>query len=150
MLATLPEDSANLLATFQLRHALCGLNASAVHEVIRYQAPTPIRHAPPQILGVINLRGKIVTLFDLGLMLGFAPLHVTPDSRIFIVDDRGEFIGLVADRVEGVVEAERSDAGPLPANIPHAQARFFTHAYRNAGRTIAALDAREILAEGRP
>jgi purine-binding chemotaxis protein CheW len=51
-----------LLATFFVRNALCALDASVVQEVIRPGSVTPVRHAPAEVCGVINLRGKIVTL----------------------------------------------------------------------------------------
>ena len=59
-----------LLATFYVRDALCALDAAGVQEVIRLTSVTPVRQASPEIAGVINLRGKIVTLLDTGLILG--------------------------------------------------------------------------------
>ena len=68
---------------------------------------TPVRHAPAEVLGIVNLRGKIVTVVDLGLRLGFPKAVAGGDSRIFIMEDRNEFIGLLVDRVDEVVEVER-------------------------------------------
>lgn len=141
--------TATLLATFHVRQALCALDAASVQEVIRFRPPTPIRHAPPEILGVINLRGKIVTLLDLGRILGFGPASAGTESRIFIVEDRGEFLGLLVDSVEGVIEAEAETCGPLPANVPPSQARFFRGVHRSNGHVITLLDASEIFSEGR-
>src|ERR1039457_7188617 len=60
-----------LLATFFVRDALCALDAAGIQEVIRLGPLTPVRHAPPDVAGILNLRGKIVTILDLGLRLGF-------------------------------------------------------------------------------
>lgn len=139
--------SPSLIATFRVRNTLCALDASTVQEVIRFRVPTPIRHAPPEILGVINLRGKIVSLLDLGLMLGFEKAVPGPESRIFIVEDRGEFLGLLADSVAGAMEMEEPPENSLPANIPASQARFFQGVYRNGARVIALLNASEILSQ---
>ena len=82
-----------LLATFFVRDALCALDAAGVQEVIRLGAVTPVRHAADEVAGVINLRGKIVTLLDIGMILGLGRAPATRDSRVFIVEDRAEFLG---------------------------------------------------------
>src|SRR5664279_4952909 len=112
-----------LLATFFVRQALCALDAAGIQEVIRVGPLTPVRHAPADVAGIVNLRGKIVTILDLGLRLGFAKVVLSADSRIFIIEDRGEFVGLLVDRVDEVVEAENSQWQAPPANVRGAQGR---------------------------
>ena len=136
-----------LLATFFVGNTLCALDASRVQEVLRVGSVTPVRHAPDQVAGVINLRGKIVTLLDLGMILGFGKSVVTRESRVFIVEDRLEFIGVLVDRVADVVEVELGRKEALPINIPAAQARFFQGVCRAGGRVIALLNSREVLNE---
>lgn len=138
-----------LLATFFVRDALCALDASGVQEVIRVESVTPVRHAPDEVAGVINLRGKIVTLLDLGLILGFGKSSITKESRIFIVEDRNEYLGVLVDKVSEVIEVEPGQAESLPVNIPSAQARFFEGVCRTGGRVIALLNSAEILNESR-
>ncbi len=144
-----PTSQTLLLATFFVRDALCALDASGVQEVIRVESVTQVRHAPLEVAGVINLRGKIVTLLDLGMILGFGKSAVTPDSRIFIVEDRNEFLGVLVDRVSEVIEMERDQRESLPVNIPSAQSRFFQGVCRMGGRVIALLNPGEILNENR-
>lgn len=138
-----------LLATFVLRHALCAFDASRVQEVIRLGVVTPVRHAPSEVAGVINLRGRIVTLLDLAQILGFGKAEPGRESRIFIVEDRGEFLGLLVDRAAEVVEIDPNAEEPVPANTPPAQARFFTGVQRANGRVIAILDLQAVLPAGR-
>lgn len=140
---------ATLLATFYVRDALCALDAAGVQEVIRPSSVTPVRHAMPEIAGVINLRGKIVTLLDTGLILGLGKGVANRESRIFIVEHRNEFLGLLVDRVGEVIEAEAGSEGPLPVNIPPAQARFFKGVCRIGGRVIALLNTDELLGQNR-
>ena len=85
---------------------------------------TPVRHAPEEVLGIVNLRGKIVTILDLGLRLGFSQAVAGSDSRIFIIEDRSEFIGLLVDRVDEVVEVESDHWQAPPANVNWGQAPF--------------------------
>jgi purine-binding chemotaxis protein CheW len=138
-----------LLATFYVQNALCALDASVVQEVIRPGSITPVRHSSPEVCGVINLRGKIVTLLDTGLILGFEPSVPGPDSRIFIVEDRNEFIGLLVSQVAEVIEMEPDREEPVPVNIPPARAKFFKSVCRTGGRLITILKPGDLLAEGR-
>lgn len=137
-----------LLATFHVRDALCALDAAGIQEVIRLGPLTPVRHSTPEVAGILNLRGKIVTVLDLGLRLGFGPAVPSADSRIFIMENRNEFVGLLVDRVDEVVEVEREQRHPAPANVRGIQGRFFQGIYRVAGRAITVLDPGPILAEG--
>lgn len=145
---TQQEEQTILLASFHVRHALCALDASGVQEVIRLGPLTPVRHAPAEVCGIVNLRGKIVTILDLGLRLGFPKIVPGPESRIFIMEDRNEFIGLLVDRVDEVVEVESGDWQPPPTNIAWGQARYFKGVCRAGGRVITILDPAPILAEG--
>lgn len=137
-----------LLATFFVRDALCGLSASSVQEVIRLGAITTAPHAPPDVAGIINLRGRIVTIVDAGKKLGYGPTVAGPETRVFIVEDHNEFLGLLVDRVGEVVEVESGAAEPLPSNLRPAQARYFTGVNRVGGRVIALLNSGDILAAG--
>ncbi len=136
-----------LLATFSVRNALCALDAAGIQEVIRLGPLTPVRHAPAEVAGIVNLRGKIVTILDLGLRLGFAKAVPTASSRIFIIEDQNEFIGLLVDRVDEVVEVERDQWQAPPSNVSGGQGQFFQGVYRSNGRVITVLDPGPILAE---
>ena len=146
---TQPVPQTILLATFLVRDALCALDAAGVQEVIRVESVTPVRHAPDEVAGVINLRGKIVTLLDLGLILGFGKSTVTRESRILIIEDRNEFLGVLVYQVSEVIEVEPGQGEALPVNIPSAQARFFQGVCRAGGHVIALLNAAEVLNENR-
>jgi purine-binding chemotaxis protein CheW len=146
MTQTLEGSQTVLLATFYVRDALCALDAGGIQEVIRLGALTPVRHAPTEVTGILNLRGKIVTVVDLGLRLGYPPAVGDGNSRIFIIEDRNEFIGLLVDRVDEVVEVESSQWQALPANTPPAQEQFFKGVCQTSGRVIAVLDPARILA----
>jgi purine-binding chemotaxis protein CheW len=72
---------------------------------------------------------------------------VTRESRVFIIEDRNEFLGVLVDRVGEVVEVESGRQEPLPANIPASRARFFLDVWRAAGQVITTLKAPEVLNE---
>src|ERR1700678_2733463 len=102
---------ATLLATFFVGDALCALDAAGVQEVIRVESVTEVRHAPPEVVGVMNLRGKIVTLLDPGVILGLGKSVLTKESRVFIIEDRNEFLGILVDRAGEVMEGEPGRRG---------------------------------------
>jgi purine-binding chemotaxis protein CheW len=151
MVETQYESAARtkLLATFFIRDAMCALDASSVQEVIRVGAITPVRHAPPEVTGVMNLRGRIVTMLDLGMILGAGKSPLSRESRVFILEDRNEFLGVLVDRVGEVIEMEVSSAESLPINVPAAQARYFEGVCRAGGQVIAILNSSEVLNESR-
>jgi purine-binding chemotaxis protein CheW len=136
-----------LLATFHVGDTQCALDAVKVQEVIRPGDLTPVHHAPPEVVGVLNLRGRIVTVLDLSLKLGLAKVIPGPHTRVFIVDDHSEFIGLMVDWVGDVVEIEDGLLQPLPANTAPEQARFLRGVCRVADRVMAVLDTGAVLAE---
>jgi purine-binding chemotaxis protein CheW len=144
------NTQATLLATFFVGDALCALDASGVQEVIRVESVTQVRHAPAEVVGVMNLRGKIVTLLDPGIILGLGKTVATRESRVFVIEDRNEFLGILVDRAGEVVEVEPGEGEALPVNIPAAQARFFQQVCRAGGQVIAVLNARELLNESKP
>jgi purine-binding chemotaxis protein CheW len=141
------ETGSVLLATFYVRHALCALDAAGIQEVIRLGPLTPVRHAPAEIAGIVNLRGKIVTILDLGLRLGFPPASPSRESRVFIIEDRNEFVGLLVDRVDEVVETDPAQWGALPSNLGVLQARFFHGVCRIGDRVIALLEPSQVMAD---
>jgi purine-binding chemotaxis protein CheW len=131
---------ANLLATFAIRNANCAIDAAGVQEVIRLGALTEVRRAPREVLGIVNLRGRLVTILDPGLILGLERAIPGPDSRVFIIEDRNEFIGLLVDRVGEVVEVDPEQIEPPPANVGAAQSRFFKGVHRVGSHVITLVD----------
>lgn len=144
-----PNETKTLLATFAIGDALFALDATGVQEVIRLNTITPVPHAPDEVVGVINLRGKIVTLLDGGLILGSAPAPRNRESRIFLLEDQGEFIGLLVDSVGEVIESQPSSWEAAPLNVSPSQSRFLTGVCRSADRVIALVNQAEVLSSER-
>jgi purine-binding chemotaxis protein CheW len=136
-----------LLATFAVRDALCALDAAHIQEVIRLGPLTPVRHAPAEVAGILNLRGRIVTILDIGLRLGNPKAVPNGASRIIIMEHLHEFIGLLVDRVDDVIEVEPSQWERPPANVSAGQSRFFKAVCRVGGKVITLLDPVQIVTD---
>jgi len=83
-----------------------------VQEVVRLMPIVPMRGAQPAVLGVMNLRGRIVPVFDLGLWLGTGQVQAGEQSRIVVVERDDELIGLLVSAVDDVVTLGRDRIEP--------------------------------------
>ena len=132
--------------TFYVRGALCAFDAALVEEVVRLRRTTPVPHSPPYVLGVMNLRGKIVSVIDLGRKLGLGTAEPGEASRVYIVRDRSELVGLLVDSSADVVEFDAAALEPPPANVRGVEGRFLRGVGRSGGRLAAVLDSGAVLA----
>ena len=148
MLLQLQEsESSVLISTFFIGETLWGIDTLRVQEVIRVSDVTPVRHAAPSVAGVINLRGKIVTIVDLGKKLALPQATSAAETRIIIVEWNNEYVGLLVDRVSDVVNAEISQIAPAPSNVQGVQGSFLEGVLRTRESLISILGIDKILAD---
>ncbi|MFW6346310.1 MAG: chemotaxis protein CheW [Halomonas sp.] len=114
--ATLPERIQVL--TFMLDGEWFGVEIHNIQEVIEYRAVTPVPRTPDFMLGVINLRGKVFPVVDLRRHFDMQCREPSVDSCIIIlqveIDGEATPLGVLADRVQEVVEIEREAISPPP------------------------------------
>jgi purine-binding chemotaxis protein CheW len=95
------------------------LELLCVQEVVRVTPIVAMRGASRAVLGVMNLRGRIVPVFDLGLWLGTACVEPDERSRIVVVERNDELIGVLVTLVEDVVTLTQNRIEPpLPGSAP--------------------------------
>jgi purine-binding chemotaxis protein CheW len=136
-----------LLVIFGLGGAWYGLEASQVQEVILVEGNTVVYHAPPYVRGIINLRGKIVTVLDMEIKLGLPSQPVGEDSRILIVAWNHEQVGLLVEVVSEVISLSKEQIESIPLNISEGLSSFLSGVYSHADRLIGILDLDKVLAE---
>jgi len=145
-----PRTAGVLLATsFYLRGALCALDTAIVEEVVRLRRTTAVPHAPAYVLGVMNLRGKIVSVIDLARKVELGATEPGEESRVYIVREREELVGLLVDRAADVIELEADRLEPPPANVRGIEGRFFRGIGRAGGRLVAVLDPAAVLSNAK-
>ena len=140
------HESEQLLATFRIGESWYGVDTVRVQEVILPNRHTPVHGAPEYVQGIINLRGKIVTIMDLGRRIGVGSVHHSDETRILIIPWKEEQIGLLVDEISEVVSPDEERMGPPPANVDESQDRFFTGVYQEGERVVTLLELDTILA----
>jgi len=104
-------------STFYLDGLLFGIEVEKIQEVLNYLEITPVPLAPPVVLGLINLRGQIITAVDLRQRLG---LNMRADSRLsinIVIRSNQDALSLLVDSVGDVVEAGEETFFPPPETM---------------------------------
>jgi len=102
------------LVTFRLQDETYGINVMHVQEVLRITEIAPVPGAPDYILGIINLRGNVVTVIDTRLRFGLPDGEATDSSRIVIIESDKQVVGIMVDAVAEVVELKESQIDSAP------------------------------------
>jgi purine-binding chemotaxis protein CheW len=103
------------LLTFTLDGDLYAIPVEWVREIVRLRAITPMPRVPPQIRGVISLRGEIVQVLDLRRRLGIQDCEPERISRIVVLHgDHGAVTGLLVDSVREVLQVAEEAIQPPP------------------------------------
>ena len=85
-----------------------------VQEVLRYSEIAPVPGAPPYVLGIINLRGNVVTVIDTRLRFGLPTSDTTDQTRIVIIEAENQVVGILVDAVAEVVYLRQSEIETTP------------------------------------
>jgi purine-binding chemotaxis protein CheW len=135
------------LASFYVGEALCGMDILKVQEINKLIEMTRVPQAPEYVLGILNLRGEIVTIIDLGKKLGLKSTELNHKTRNIIVNSNGEHIGLMVEQISDVIQVEWEKVEPPPANIGDVQGKYFTGVFKTEDRLIGILDVEKVLKE---
>ncbi|WP_319589179.1 chemotaxis protein CheW [uncultured Desulfobulbus sp.] len=126
MTAPLVHNTLTELATFQVGEALCGMEINHIQEIILLPEFTRVPQAPTDVLGILNLRGQIVTVIDLARRMGLGTTVPTDQARVIIVNTAGGKAGILVHRISDVVSVHLKEAEPAPANLRGIQGRYLT------------------------
>lgn len=136
------------LSCFYLNDTLFGVDIKLVQEINEELNITKVPLSDDYVLGIMNLRGQIVTVIDQAKKLGFRPSKITGDSRVIIVKSQNESIGLLVDRITDVVTVSEGKISSPPSNIRGAQGRFFQGVVQtDKSELLALLNVETVLEE---
>ncbi|WP_353186261.1 chemotaxis protein CheW [Bosea sp. (in: a-proteobacteria)] len=149
-----PDQAASFVdsldyVTVRIGEQLLGLPIERVRDVFLADRITVVPGAPEEIVGLLNLRGRIVTAVCLRRRLGCPaarPAGAGPAELTAIgLDHRGEAYGLIVDAVGEVVRLDRSTFEPLPANLDPIWAALAAGVHRLPGSLLVILDLDAVL-----
>src|SRR5580704_16341983 len=127
---------------------LFGLPILRVQDVFMPERLTRVPLAPPEIAGVLNLRGRIVTLIDMRGRLGLGARDDNAPAMAIGVESRGESYGLLIDSVGEVLKLDDNMREPNPINLDPRLARVSAGIHRLQGQLLMVVDVDRVLEIG--
>ena len=109
------SDNVVDFACFETGGRLYGIDVLQIREIVRAQEVTPLPRAPQMIEGVIDLRGAVIPVIDLGRALGGEPIEVDSRTRIAVLEIDGMVVGLRVAAAVDVLSVEASAIEEPPA-----------------------------------
>lgn len=131
--------------TFRLQEETYGINVMQVQEVLRYSEIAPVPGSPEYVLGIINLRGNVVTVIDTRARFGLPPAEVTDNTRVVIIEAEKQVIGILVDSVAEVVYLRQSEVDVAPNVGTDESARFIQGVANREGELLILVDLNKLL-----
>src|SRR5579862_7167108 len=131
---------------FQVGRETYGVPITSLHEIVRVPEITAVPDAPDYLEGVINLRGKIVSVMDLRKRFGDSEAKLKKNNRILVVEHAGKLAGLIVDSASEVLKIASEDVEAPPAVFQEGGLNCVTGLGKVGGRLIVLLDMTRLLA----
>ena len=133
---------------FQVGRETYGVPITSLHEIVRVPEITAVPDAPDYLEGVINLRGKIVSVMDLRKRFGEKGVTLQKRNRILVVEHSGRLAGLIVDSASEVLKIPADDVEAPPAVFQDGGLNCVTGLGKVNGRLVVLLDMSKLLAPG--
>ena len=133
---------------FRVGRETFGVPISLVHEIVRVPDITAVPEAPDCIEGVINLRGKIVSVVDLRKRFGEPEIRRTKKNRILVVEVAGKMVGLIVDSASEVLKVPPSEVEQPPEVFEEGELNYVTGVGKLKDRLVIMVDLNKILQRG--
>ncbi|WP_295895878.1 chemotaxis protein CheW [uncultured Vibrio sp.] len=133
--------------TFQLEEETYGINVMQVREVLRYTEIAPVPGAPDYVLGIINLRGNVVTVIDTRSRFGLMEGEITDNTRIIVIESERQVIGILVDSVAEVVYLRSSEIDTTPSVGTDESAKFIQGVSNRDGKLLILVDLNKLLSD---
>jgi purine-binding chemotaxis protein CheW len=133
--------------TFRLEGETYGVNVMQVQEVLRYTEIAPVPGAPSYVLGIINLRGNVVTVIDTRSRFGLQTGEITDQTRIVIIEADKHVIGILVDAVAEVVYLRQSEIETAPNVGNDESAKFIQGVCHKNGQLLILVELAKMLSD---
>jgi purine-binding chemotaxis protein CheW len=131
---------------FRVGRETYGVPITSLHEIVRVPEITAVPDAPDYLEGVINLRGKIVSVMDLRKRFGDRQATIRKQNRILVVEHQGRLAGLIVDSATEVLKVPVEDVDAPPAVFQEGGLNCVTGLGKVKGRLVVLLDMSKLLA----
>lgn len=132
------------LVTFEVASEEFAVDILAVQEINRMLVLTRVPQSPPEVEGVINLRGKIIPVLDLRKRFGLPCVEHSEHSRIIVVEVHGRVLGFIVDRVHEVLRVPSSIVEPAPGMVCSVDSDFIAGVGKLSDRLLILLNLRKL------
>jgi len=141
------DDPVIQWVTFKLDGETYGINVMQVQEVLRYTEISPVPGASYHVLGIINLRGNVVTVIDTRVRFGLSQGETCDSTRIVIIEAGKHVMGMLVDAVAEVVYLRQSEIDVPPNTGNEESAKYIQGVCNKNGELLILVDLDKILTE---
>lgn len=129
-----------LFCTFEINGLYFGIEVGQVQEVIQSRETEPVPLASPEIRGLINLRGQIVTALDLRMRLGIEQRHDGKEPMHVVVRTDDGLVSLLVDEIGDVIEVDDESFESAPESLQGISRDLLLGAYKLENRLLLVLN----------
>jgi purine-binding chemotaxis protein CheW len=133
--------------TFRLGGEKYGINVMQVQEVLRIAEIAPVPGAPPYVLGIINLRGNVVTVIDTRSRFGLMSKEADDSTRIVIIESEDHIIGIQVDSVAEVIDLRASEIETAPNVGNEESSKFIQGVTSQENQLLILVDLNKFLSD---
>ena len=141
------DDPVLQWVTFKLGEETYGVNVMQVQEVLRITEIAPVPGAPSYVIGIINLRGNVVTVLDTRKRFGMVARDTDDLSRILIIESAKQVVGMLVDSVSEVVYLRESEIEAAPNVGNEENSRFIQGVCNREKELLILVDLNKFLTE---
>jgi purine-binding chemotaxis protein CheW len=135
----------NQVVRFMVGKESFGVDISRVQEIVTVPEITRVPDTPDFMEGIINLRGKIVSIIDLRKRLRINGSERDKKNRILVTEIEGRVVGLVVDEVSEVLRLNPDNIEPPPEMVNSVGAEYITGVGKLEDKIIMLLDVAKVL-----
>ena len=133
--------------TFRLENEKYGINVMQVQEVLRVTEIAPVPGAPSYVLGIINLRGNVVTVIDTRSRFGLSSAEMDDSTRIVIIEADEQVVGILVDSVAEVVDLKASEIETAPNVGTEESTKFIQGVASHDNELLILVDLNKLLTD---
>jgi purine-binding chemotaxis protein CheW len=136
------------LVGFRIGNETFGVPINLVREIVRVPDISAVPDAPDYVEGVINLRGRIISVIDLRKRFGETKIESNRKNRILVTDIERRVVGLIVDAASEVLRVAPDDIEAPPEVFGDNELKYVTGVGKLNGRLVILIDLTKILQKG--